>query len=313
MKFSVVIPAYNVEAYLDECLGSVAAQSFGDWEAIVVDDGSTDGSAALAETWAIKDNRFRILKQTNQGLSSARNAGMHLAQGEYLLFLDGDDWLEPHALQALSSELQDEDVLCFGGRRFFQDEKRYEEADAPESKTYARGWDYYQNNALKPRRFAFVSVVLRIYRRAFLQDHQLRFKEGIFHEDNLFTPIVLFYAGKTRTLCTTLYNYRVRSGSTMTTPLQKKLFDKITVANELAAFFADKDVPKTVVYRYITHVYQTVFYEPQPKEIERQLLRAVDWIGYHRVSRTKLRHRVLYAALRISPSLFRIINNRLSR
>ena len=313
MKFSVVIPAYNVEAYLDECLGSVAAQSFGDWEAIVVDDGSTDSSAALAEAWGLKDNRFRILKQTNQGLSSARNAGMHLAQGEYLLFLDGDDWLEPDALQALSSELQDEDVLCFGGRRFFQDEKRYEEADTPEPKTYACGWDYYQNNALKPRRFAFVSVVLRIYKRAFLQDHQLRFKEGIFHEDNLFTPIVLFYAGKTRTLCKALYNYRIRSGSTMTTPLQKKLFDKITVANELAAFFADKDVPKTVVYRYITHVYQTVFYEPQPKKTERQLLRAVDWTGYHRVSRTKLRHRILYAALRISPSLFRIINNRLSR
>lgn len=313
MKFSVVIPAYNVEAYLDECLGSVAAQSFGDWEAIVVDDGSTDNSAALAETWAMKNNRFRILKQTNQGLSAARNAGMHLAQGEYLLFLDGDDWLEPHALQILADAAQDEDVLCFGGRRFFQDEKRYDEADTPEPKTYACGWDYYQSNALKPRRFAFVSVVLRTYRREFLQKYQLRFKEGIFHEDNLFTPIVLFCAGKTRTLCKTLYNYRIRSGSTMTTPLPQKLFDKITVANELAMFFAHEDVPKTIVYRYITHVYQTVFYEPQSKETERQLLRAVDWTGYHRVSRTKLRHRVLYAALRISPSLFRIINNRLSR
>ena len=313
MKFSVVIPAYNVEAYLDECLRSVAAQSFGDWEAIVVDDGSTDNSAALAEAWGLKDNRFRILKQTNQGLSSARNAGMDQARGEYLLFLDADDWLEPHALQILADAAQDEDLLCFGGRRFFQDEKRYDEADTPEPKTYACGWDYYQNNALKPRRFAFVSVVLRTYRREFLQKYQLRFKEGIFHEDNLFTPIVLFYAGKTRALCTTLYNYRIRSGSTMTTPLQKKLFDKITVANELAMFFAHEDVPKTIVYRYITHMYQTVFYEPQPKDTERQLLRAVDWTGYHRVSRTKLRHRVLYAALRINPTLFRIINNRLSR
>lgn len=313
MKFSVVIPAYNVEAYLDECLGSVAAQSFGDWEAIVVDDGSTDGSAALAETWARKDNRFRILKQTNQGQSAARNAAIRIAKGDYLFFLDGDDWLEPQTLQTLASELQDEDVICFGGRRFFQDEKRYEEADTPESKTYASGWDYYQDNALKPKRFAFVSEVLRIYRREFLRKNQLRFKEGIFHEDNLFTPIVLFYAGKTLVISGTLYNYRIRSGSTMTTPTVGKLFNKITVANELAAFFADKDVPKTVVYRYITHVYQTVFYEPQPKEIERQLLRAVDWTGYHRVSRTKLRHRILYAALRISPTLFRVINNQLSR
>ena len=99
----------------------------------------------------------------------------------------------------------------------------------------------------------------------------------------------------------------------MTTPMVKKVFDKITVANELAAFFADRDVPKTVVYRYITHIYQTVFYEPQPKGTERELLRAVDWKGYRRVSRTKLRHRVLYAVLRVSPTLFRMINNRLKR
>lgn len=313
MKFSVVIPSYNVEAYLEECLGSVAAQSYKDWEAIIVDDGSTDGSAVLAETWTRKDERFHLLKQENQGQSAARNVAMRIAQGEYLLFLDADDWLESDALQVLDSELQGEDVICFGGRRYFQDEKRYEKADTLESKTYACGWDYYRDNALRPSRFAFVSVVLRAYKREFLLKNRLFFKEGIFHEDNLFTPIVLFYPGKTRVISDSLYNYRIRSGSTMTTPTVGKLFNKITVANELAAFFADKDVPKTIVYRYITHVYQTVFYEPQPKDTERQLLRAVDWNGYHRVSRTKLRHRVLYAALRVSPTLFRFINNRFSR
>ena len=195
----------------------------------------------------------------------------------------------------------------------FQEEKRYEEGDKLESKTYASGWDYYQGYALKPWRFAFVSLTLRIYRRKFLQENRLYFKEGIFHEDNLFTPIVLFYARKTRVLGKKLYNYRVHSGSTMTTPMVKKVFDKITVANELAAFFADRDVPKTVVYRYITHIYQTVFYEPQPKETEYQLLNVVDWNLYYRVSRTKLRHRILYRALRISPKLFRTINNMLSQ
>ena len=99
----------------------------------------------------------------------------------------------------------------------------------------------------------------------------------------------------------------------MTTPTVGKLFNKIQVANELAEFYANKDEPMTVVYRYITHIYQTVFYEPQPKETECELLQAVDWEGYRRVSRTKLRHRVLYAALRVSPTLFRMINNRLKR
>lgn len=313
MKFSVVIPAYNVEAYLEECLGSVAAQSWEDWEAIVVDDGSTDGSGALAEAWARKDKRFRVIRQENRGLSAARNTGMEQAKGTYLLFLDGDDWLEQETLEILASELRDEDVVCFGGRRFIQDEKRHEEGDELVAKTYACGWDYYQENALKSRRFAFVSVVLRAYKRAFLEEHALRFKEGIFHEDNLFTPLVLYYAGKTQVVSKNLYNYRVREGSIMTSSSKKNRLDKIAIANELAKFYSDKKVSKTVVYRYITHIYQTVFYEPQPKETESELLRAVDWAGYRRVSRTKLRHRVLYAALRVSPTLFRFINNRLTR
>ena len=298
---------------MDECLGSVAAQSFGDWEAIVVDDGSTDGTGRVAEVWAGKDERIRVVRQENRGQSAARNAAIRIAQGEYLLFLDGDDWLEKETLAVLADVSQDEDVICFGGRRYFEGEKRFEEGDKLASGTYASGWEYYQENALKPRRFAFVSEVLRIYRREFLLKNQLLFKEGIFHEDNLFTPLVLFYAGKTRVISDILYNYRVREGSTMTTPTVGKLFNKIQVANELAEFYANKDEPMTVVYRYITHIYQTVFYEPQPKETECELLQAVDWEGYRRVSRTKLRHRVLYAALRVSPTLFRMINNRLKR
>ena len=313
MRFSVVIPAYNVEAYLDECLGSMATQSWTDWEAIVVDDGSTDGTGRLAEVWAGKDKRFRVVHQENRGLSAARNTGVEQAKGEYLLFLDGDDWLEREALDVLAAEIKGEDVICFGGRRFFDESKNAEKADDIANKSYARGWDYYQENALKPRRFAFVSVVLRAYRKTFLEEHGLRFKEGVYHEDNLFTPLVLFYAGKTRAVCKNLYNYRVREGSIMTSPSVKRLMDKVIIANELAEFYADKNVPKTVVYRYITHIYQTVFYEPQPMETERELLEAVDWKSYCRVSRTKLRHRVLYAALRVSPTLFRIINNRLSK
>ena len=313
MRFSVIIPAYNVEAYLQDCLGSVAAQSFGDWEAIVVDDGSTDGTGAIAETWAGKDERIRVLRQVNQGLSAARNAGMELARGEYLLFLDGDDWLEKDALEVLGTEIEGEDVICFGGRRYFEENKTFEEADEIAEKSYVCGWEYYQENALKSRHFAFVSVVMRAYRRAFLEEQGLQFKEGIYHEDNLFTPIVLFFAGKTRVVCKNLYNYRVREGSIMTSPSNKNKLDKILIANKLATFFVSKDVPKTVVYRYITHIYQTVFYEPQPKDVEKELLQAVEWKGYYRVSRTKLRHRVLYAALRVSPTLFRIINNRLSK
>ena len=313
MILSVVIPVYNVEAYLDECLGSVAAQSFQDWEGIIVDDGSTDGTAAIVDAWAGKDARFRVVHQENRGLSVARNVGMEQARGEFLLFLDGDDWIEENTLERIINSIDNEDVLCFNGRRFFQEEKRFEETDNISRKTYDYGWEYYTENALSTRKFAFVSVVLRAYRREFIEQNKLTFKEGYFHEDNLFTPIVCYYAKRVRVIDDCLYNYRVRGGSIMTSLSQKHQKDKVLIANKLAHFFADKDVSKTTVYRYITHMYQTVFYEPQQKEAEKELLSTVDWKGYYRVSRTKLRHRVLYAALRVNPTLFRCINNCLTR
>src|SRR5690349_8686628 len=90
-RLSVVVPVYNVERYLDECLASLAAQQVADFEAILIDDGSTDGSAAIAQAYADRDPRFRLISQPNAGLGAARNAGIALAQGEFLAFLDSDD------------------------------------------------------------------------------------------------------------------------------------------------------------------------------------------------------------------------------
>ena len=97
--FSIIIPVYNVAPYLRECLDSVLAQTFGDWEAICVDDGSTDGSGAILDEYAAKDPRFRVIHQPNSGVSVARNAALDVARGEWIGFLDGDDvwslnWLE---------------------------------------------------------------------------------------------------------------------------------------------------------------------------------------------------------------------------
>lgn len=94
---SVVVPAFNQERWLPRCLASLQAQSMGDFEVIVVDDGSTDGTAALVQTMAQQDPRFRLLQQPNAGAGAARNAGLQLARGQYLHFLDADDWLEPQA------------------------------------------------------------------------------------------------------------------------------------------------------------------------------------------------------------------------
>ncbi len=100
-RISVIVPVYNVESYLEACIRSIAGQSFGDWELLLVDDGSTDGSAQICSGWAVRDSRIRLLQKENGGTSTARNWGLAHATGEYVSFVDGDDYIDPEMLEQL--------------------------------------------------------------------------------------------------------------------------------------------------------------------------------------------------------------------
>lgn len=299
MKFSVIIPVYNVEAYLRECLDSVLNQTFSDWEAICVNDGSTDRSEMIIEAYAQKDARIRGISKANGGTSTARNAGMKEAKGEYIVFLDGDDWLELNALQTMSDHLNYEDILCFSGRRYFEGTKSYHPADQLVEKSYPIGMDYYNENALLHRDFAFVCVVLRVYQRRFLMEHQLFFDDDVSYEDNLWMPITLYHAKTVNVISAPLYVYRIRQGSKMQDVSLERKKDMMNVANRLATFFVPKlGFDKTVVYRAITHHYQVTFTGVSEEE-RKELKRLCDWHLYRKVSRTKLRHRVNFLKNRI--------------
>ncbi len=299
MRFSIIIPVYNVERYLRDCLDSVLGQTFSDWEAVCVNDGSTDGSAAILEEYSKKDNRFSVITQPNAGLSAARNTGINAAKGDYILFLDSDDWIDLNALEVLSKNLDGEDMLCFSGRRFIEETNLYNSADVLAEKSYETGMDYYNENALLHRDFAFVCVVLRVYKRMFLIDNKLWFKEGIYHEDNLFTPIACYYAKKVKQISACLYDYRVRSSSITTTVNKKRLFDLLDTANNLAEFFVAKQgFNKTTIYRAITHHYQVILQDASKKRLK-DLRKLCDWKMYWKVSRTKIRHRWNYLRNRL--------------
>lgn len=296
--FSIIIPVYNVEQYLRKCLDSVYSQFYQDWEAICVNDGSTDGSASILDEYAKMDSRMKIISQRNAGLSAARNTGLKAAHGEYVLFLDSDDWLEPKALEVLASNLDGEDMLCFSGRRYFESSASFHEPDRLVRHDYASGMDYYNDNALTHRDFAFVCVVLRAYRRAFLLNNHLLFKVGIYHEDNLFTPKACFFAGRVKVIDECLYDYRVRANSITTTVAPKRMVDLLETANDLAAFFIPQTgFDKTVVYRSITHHYQVVFSSAASRKL---IGHQCNWNLYRQVSRTKLRHRMYYWINRLS-------------
>lgn len=294
MKFSIIIPVYNVEPYLRECVDSVLHQSFVDWEAIIVNDGSTDNSLAILERYAAKDERIMVVNQPNVGTAAARNTGLRMAQGDYIVFLDSDDWLEDHALQTIAEKLNGEEVLCFSGRRFVEATNEYHEADVLSEKLYESGISYYNENALLPRDFAFVCVVLRAYQRRFLLEHGLLFDDDITYEDNLWVPLTLFHAHTVRVISDSLYVYRIRQGSKMQEVSLARKKDKLKVANRLAVFFTTQEgFEKRIVYQAITHHYQSVFVYASKGE-KKELKRLCDWQLYRKVSRTKLRHRLNY-------------------
>lgn len=312
-KLSIIIPIYNVERYIKDCIMSVITQSYTDYEVICVDDGTKDKSINVIRD-LIKDfpiqlqNRIRIISQQNSGLSVARNTGLIHARGEYVMFLDSDDWLENDSLIKLLEDIDNYDLICFNGRKYFEVDNKYDNIDDIDVCFYDTGWDYYNKNALLNRKFPFVCVVLRLYRRSFLIDNNIFFVKDIYHEDNMFTPYVCFYAGKVKVVDVCVYDYRIRKGSITSSITQKHLLDKLYIANTQARFFSslEKNVDKRVVYRTISHLYHNVF-DSLTKQNKSDILKLVDWKSYYIVSRIRNKYKLYYSFIRISLSLYNFI------
>lgn len=302
MKFSIIVPVYNVKQYLEQCLESLQAQDYKGYEVICVNDGSTDGSREILKAWESRMPQMRVIDRENGGLSAARNTGLQVAVGDYVLFVDSDDWVEPNMLNRLTAECNGTDMICFACRRTDN-----EATDAlPEEQT--SGWDYYNRHALEARVVPFVCVWQRCYRRQFLLDNGLRFREGILHEDNEFTPRACLGAKSVKVIPDVLYNYRVRPGSIMTTRGLRSKECLILIGNELSDLFSkETNIDKTVIYQALTQCYQMAFVD-NTREEDHVLRKLIDWHCYRRVSHTKTRHRLQYAAMRVSSKLFRIIN-----
>lgn len=255
--FSVIIPVYNVEAYLKQCLDSAVGQTYTNVEIICVNDGSTDDSSSILDEYASNHTNFTLLYQENQGLSAARNAGIRAAKGDYVFFLDSDDWIEPDTFKLLAEKQKGEDLVCFNGRRYFEDGT----AEAPDpgmDDPVLTGWEYYNKYASVSRKFHFVCTVLRLYRREYLLKNSLFFEEGIYHEDNLFTPLACYYAKRVKVISDVLYVYRIRAGSITQSVFSeqskiKRIHDIVRVNNSLLRFFIPiENISKQLLYKNVS-------------------------------------------------------------
>lgn len=306
--FSIIIPVYNVEKYLHQCLESIFCQDFAEYEVICVNDGSTDGSFHILQEYELKYKNLIIVDVENGGTPAARNIGLKLAKGEYIWFIDSDDWIEPKSLRILSkSTVSKPDIICFNGKLKYED-SGIEAFDDGIVEQGVSGWEYYNKYALVGRKFHFVCVVLRIYRRDFIIQNKLYFEKGISHEDNLWIPIVLYHAQSVSTISELLYNYRIRQGSKMQTVNIKKLTDIIDVANKLSDFFIPINyINKRVVYREIAGEYFKGFSKQQVKiygKHDEELKKKINWTSFKVVS-VYPRHKRIYFLLSIHPGLFR--------
>lgn len=230
MKYSIIIPVYNSARYLDTCVQSVIDQSSdSEFEIILVDDGSTDGSGALCDDLAKKNKSIRVIHQPNQGVSSARNAGIVAAQGQYLLFLDADDLLHKDLLMHLDAATEAQpDLIQFGFCKFYKD-GRCTDHFPPATKHGETGQQYLQRllaQAQHPLQSAWFSA----YRSAFLRKQELFFPVDIgFGEDFMFRMGCLTAAQHITDLSLTLYRYRIHEESITRTLSFDNIRDHLTV------------------------------------------------------------------------------------
>jgi glycosyltransferase involved in cell wall biosynthesis len=305
MKFSIIIPVYNIEKYLEQCLDSVLNQGFVDYELICINDGSTDGSGEILEKYAEKYPQLVLINQPNQGMSLARNAGIKAAKGEYILFLDSDDSLTSDALFILQKHIQKEDMLCFNAKRFIENEQR-EDCEEGFSDAGLTGWEYFNKYALRQRKIHFVVVWQRAYKREFLLQNQLLFQPGIMRaEDNLFTYHACYCAHSVAIIPDILYSYRIREASITTTKSAKYEEDSFKVLLMLSEFFiSKKDIDKTVLYPLLASGYINLFANSSVAQ-DRVWGKRINW-KYFKTFSITTRHRFLYRLVRISPILLRL-------
>ena len=221
-KFSIILPVYNVEKYLKECLNSLVNQTFTDFEAICINDGSTDNSLEILNEYANKDCRFKVFSQENQGQGVARNYAIDIATGDYLLFVDPDDYIDLNALELINNQFQqaDVDIVHFDFYQFKEGRKQqkitsfYTEARKRLNFEVENGMIYNWNEINNADLLTIpIGVWNKAYSLNFIKNNKIQFAPNRHGEDNIFSISVMLLAKRVLYFEKALYHYRQRVGS----------------------------------------------------------------------------------------------------
>ncbi len=212
---SIIVPVYNVKNYLCRCVDSILNQTFSDWECILVDDGSTDGSGNICDKYAETDKRFRVVHQKNQGVSIARNVGLRICRGKYIWFIDSDDWVDFQSLEYFYDKLaiNDVDILFFGLVEKPSNTKN-EELKSISSECCEGKKECAHKILLLEQAGLFGWTVNKVFKKSIVERSNLLFDSRFsIQEDHLFTLEYMKYVNKMQVLHVYPYYYEQRESS----------------------------------------------------------------------------------------------------
>ena len=235
---SIIVPVYNTASYLSRCIESLVNQTYSDLQIILIDDGSTDESGAIADEWQTKDPRIEVYHQPNQGQSAARNAGLQHAKGEYIAFVDSDDYIDSNYFSTMLQAADDTtDCVQTGYRRI----------------------DFFGNTirTYLPRHFyQYTTPWGKIYRRAFMDQHHLRFPEGMIYEDVVFSIDLWLAHPMYKMIPYCGYNYTLNTTSTTSRKrleAENELYRQLKQRWQTAASFTDQLLITYTIIRLKIH------------------------------------------------------------
>lgn len=228
MKFSVIIPVYNSEKYIKDCIDSILMQSYSSYEIILVDDESTDKSPAICDDYAKKDHRIKVIHKKNSGTASSRNVGLTHCCGDYIMFMDNDDfWDDSHALADINGLLEESkpDVLLYLAKEYWENKNQYVipqiscDREQIFNKNKSDALEYIISQGALYR-----AVWAKVVSKRLIQEHNLRFEDGIRNEDTDFTAKLILNANKYDWYDKKFYVYRKGTGVAQTNQKMKYSF-----------------------------------------------------------------------------------------
>ncbi|ENZ03210.1 hypothetical protein HMPREF1092_00396 [Clostridium thermobutyricum] len=280
IKLSVIVPVYNVEKYVLECINSLLNQSLDSMEIIVVNDGSTDSS--MEKILNLKNPKIKIINQKNSGLSSARNRGIEEAKGEYISFVDSDDFIEnKNSFENMYNiGIEDNSDIVVGSCVKLYDDGRREELNFD--------FNIFNKSPMNPEEFllkslktkrVYAPVWLSIYKKDLINKNNLRFMPNIVHEDEEFTPRALLCANKVSIYKDIFYVYRQREGSIINSKKNikygKDILKIVSKLNKEADKFKDEELKKSFCNRLSAMALNSI-YNYKIKEFDKEVFDLLD-------------------------------------